>query len=313
MLIELEGPALPPGPTPARLRAALANLALAHREGKHLLFAFRKLAIEISGMEALSQDDRATYSEIGQQFGTRKATRDAVARRVIVTWGLGEAVVVEGDDRNLRYRVPFGYFADSARVQETVLAVENHPNDTGVYHELARLGAVRDLGGGCIAFHPQSCVGNQFLGLWLPWLEQRRLTIAVVDSDKTSATSPLGDTARLAAQAFDGHEGVAELDVLPVRELENILPPALWLEVFASDPDLGAKVVSAGARFGEGGRPFEDLGLPKSCLPRIAAALGHLSPGKLKELLLRPPSHPELDRLCAVLAAWGLALPRCRT
>ena len=67
--------------------------------------------------------------------------------------------------------------------------------------------------------------------------KKKRLCLCIVDSDKLSPNSSLGSTARNIKQKDDNTSVTTLLYILPVRELENLIPLSILSELMSKNGD----------------------------------------------------------------------------
>src|SRR5580704_15934372 len=86
-------------------RDALANLALAHREGKHVVLGARPLLDALAGARELGPETRGTFREIKQLYQDVAGVRARVTHLVEIEARDGD-IQEEDSGGQRRYRVP---------------------------------------------------------------------------------------------------------------------------------------------------------------------------------------------------------------
>lgn len=226
-------------------RAALSNLALAHREGKHLVGGPASVLGALARAAQLSQEDRGTYREIKANVSELGAVRDAVSHYTVIepdTTGIRR----ESLGFMTRFHVPLTWFADSARVQASRMIAED--SDDALVYCRATEGFVHRrvaMRGISPCLQPYGGGGSSVEDALRDHARQG-LTVAVVDGDVQWDAEPSkksdgtqgragqpaiveGGTASRARRAAEELASTAICDVyaLPCHEIENLIPPSL--------------------------------------------------------------------------------------
>lgn len=255
MLIELS-PELMSGPDPRgepTLSDAVSNLCGAHRSGQHLLYLDRQVAGWLLDGVELREQDRGLLRLLRGKATAQAATLDWAPERVQVVSRSAAGARWEGKV----CRVPWTWFTPHARAAPASLIGEDLGNDVAIYSCMATA-LLRELGYHC-ALDCQSGGGDR-TGLTLANRAGKPgLAIGIVDSDRPTPTSKLGETAWKAAKAVedlnarvDGAEAhrrplregarrdaIAHLVVLNARALENLIPVELWRAALLDPQDPG--------------------------------------------------------------------------
>lgn len=217
----------------------LENLALAYREGKHLVYAKPSLLRALEETVALSEAARGTFKairkghmeigalcrELPYQIVVEPRARAGVARRVVAG--------------TTTFYVPYSWFEDSVRVQATALIGEDL-DDAELLRQVTTgyLFRNRRRYGVLLRLRPRGGGGSSVADL-LTQLAEEGICLCVVDSDKKSPEGSHGPTALAALQARRTLEsrGVVDVRVLEAQELENLLPARLVTACLRNDDD----------------------------------------------------------------------------
>lgn len=247
MLVEV--PAIPVG-VKIELEKAVASLELlllAAREGKHFICLNGATFRDLRGRLELKPSVEDELSHHAALFSERAALQRELSVFARVCWeGHSRLLAVEQREIAIDYR----FFADSQRVQPPVLLGENDV-DAELFLELARKSVpyqvrLRTQGGG------GDTTSERFSRIVS---NEEGFVVSVVDSDRRYPDAPLGATARALRRVLDEESYPYSRGlILPWRELENMLPYEVWLEVGLSvDPRLwsGCDDAQRFRKFGE--------------------------------------------------------------
>lgn len=304
--------------TPA-VRDALINLSTAAHEGMHLIAGSRLLFGELQQLAGLGSQAQARFKAASAAIDDAFALRDIVSALIRVeprdVAPSCERLTAPGHPVQLVFHLPLDFFADSARVGSSCLIGE-HLRDAQIYITLGKaISAVKRYRGLHCILRARDGHGGETPHTLRLDAAQEGCVLCVVDSDRDSADGPLGTTATATlAGLTDGciADKPAAAHVLPCRELENLIPPALVLGALTHPPAamLRAQVEAHSHRLGLG--DFADL----KHLVKLQCVCDHLAaitPHKVAEAYLRQPIHPALHEVSTLAWSFGLAAHRRRT
>lgn len=214
---------------------ALENLAMARREGKHILFGSRACLDLLTRDVSIGEKARLTFERVYNELTTLGQLRAQTGRFVIATGGLAEPALF---DKSVTKAIvlPLTFFSDSGAVQETLLLTENHTDTELLVCMAAVHGALVGLDSIPIRYVPQGGGGNTIAQHYQAYQNgNMRLCLCVVDSDRLAPERSIGDTARRAKKVDQNTKPHAELVIMDSRELENLIPISLLREVITSN------------------------------------------------------------------------------
>jgi hypothetical protein len=304
-------------PLSAAARDALLNLSTAAYGGKHLVTGSRLLFGELQQLAVLGPMVTGRFKNASAFISDANALRSKVSAYIRVH-PIGHTAQVEiaqtdGAEPQLIFSLPLDYFADAERAGCSWLVGE-HLRDATTYVALGKAYATKFRGFDC-ALREMDGHGGATPQTFRSLAEHGLSVLCIVDSDRTEPAAPLGQTA---VQALACHEAlrslakVATVHVLPCRELENLLPAALVLDVFPNDPKNPhhAQVHVQQRRLG--GVDFAELkDLVK--LEHVSAHLAKLSARKCAELCFSRNVHAALLTVGTLVWSFGLASRQGRT
>ncbi len=304
-------------PTPGVLDA-VESLLLATREGKHAVVGSRPVVRWLQGLRPDSPAVRA----IADRVTELRAYQDAVSVRVDVV-APGKPAAGDG----VVFRLPLDRLDDSSSVQATVVLVESE-YDLPLFGRLGAAWGMRQRR----ALRSESRLriggGSNFAAQLELAVEAGELVFGVVDSDRDNAGGALGATASRARAVLATRPGApAAVEVLPARDIENLLPDRLIEEAAAAAGDRSTEWWALFERWRAAGLIFpkhndryvdvkeglEDLpGLGENLLRQVAAFVQTLSVGKLGEHLFADDDGT-WDDLGATAFSWTCATRRVRS
>jgi hypothetical protein len=217
---------------------AMRNLALCEREGKHVLAGSYAVLTKLKKWDELSPRERAVFERCHMEIQTRlQLWKNAIALIEVSNEEAGEIRRLD-EEQQLRFVVPYGYFADSARIQPVRLVGENL-NDAELYKRAAEVylhqfGPTGDSSQATfhqellrLCLNPRGTGGSQ-LGAELELAAKTEMVLAVADGDiwYPGGPSEKYKTKKGAQDALETLKGqaVAELLITAGRNIENILP-----------------------------------------------------------------------------------------
>jgi hypothetical protein len=218
-------------------------LAMAYREGKHIICGDASALRDIAEVSSLSEMARGTLKKIASKCSEANGLRSALAFSVEIGRGTGfiNQVEVRGASRVLRLDVR--WFDDSARVQRAVMITENL-SDSELYVLLAAALAAQHKWKLRIALDRRGGGGSTLAQALELLVRDRPACLCVVDSDKVAPATAYGPTARH-VHGVTLRAGWDHVITTEVREIENLIPLALIEDA------LGANAAEPIARLGD--------------------------------------------------------------
>ena len=121
---------------PQDILLALELLAIARREGKHVIISDIKTLEVIRQCEHLPQSTRDIYNKIYSSFSQSNAYFSIVNRYIEITNPCHTPSISSHSGKQV-IRVPPSFFNDSMNVQKAILLCE-HSSDTSLYEAIAK-------------------------------------------------------------------------------------------------------------------------------------------------------------------------------
>lgn len=217
----------------------LELLAMAYREGKHIVCGDALALREIAGTHRLSEMARGTLRKIASKCSEANGFRSQLPFSIEVGRGTEFLNQVESRGSTRILRLDVRWLDDSSRVQRAVMVTENL-SDSELYSSLAAAFATARRWKVRIALDRRGG-GGSTLAQTLDSLASERLAcICIVDSDKISPASSLGETARHVLKV-DTVPGWQHVIITEVREVENLIPLTLIEDALGIDASLAAE------------------------------------------------------------------------
>ena len=217
----------------AGFREAIENCLFAHRQGWHIFAPSRKVLEALLASNILTERDEAIARyEILPRIATLVGQSRSASFTLLATVGATDPVIPER-----RHKVvPLLHLQDGANVLPSRLLVEDGGYDGGFLLELST--QVGDALGyyGPLSLEVVHGGGGGMTRLYERFFDDVRPLLCIVDSDKDHPAARLGQTARqIAAVGGENAYGTVQLAILPVRELDNLIPLSFTFDVFAKD------------------------------------------------------------------------------
>ncbi|EHJ14461.1 MULTISPECIES: hypothetical protein [Crocosphaera] len=221
---------------PDDLIIALENLALARREGKHSIIADLNTLKIIAKCSDLSKNAKISYKKILNDRPKFKAYLSHVSRYIEIIHPCNVNKIDSNSGKDI-IKLPYTFFNDSETIQKSILLCENL-QDTEFYKIIAETFCKWKRLNIKPKFEPSLGGGNTISTVYENIQnKKKRLCLCIVDSDKLSPNSSLGSTARNIKQKDDNTSVTTLLYILPVRELENLIPLSILSELMSKNGD----------------------------------------------------------------------------
>ena len=215
---------------------AVSNLALARREGKHLVFADRRTLRACAESAWLSDRVRRVFNHLLDNLPQMKTYLENLPRRVEVL--AADGIFESRSQSGCKViRISASYLSDSSILQAAVFLGENL-TDTRFYRQLAEIyGSWSKLGNVTLRCEPHGGGGQTTCDEYLSIRSRRnRLCLCIVESDRKTPCDGLGGTARAAQGVHNsGVQPLCELIVLSARAVENIIPTRMYEQAVWGD------------------------------------------------------------------------------
>ncbi|MBD2041527.1 hypothetical protein [Microcoleus sp. FACHB-672] len=213
---------------------ALDLIAHSRRLGKHIVFGQREVMKFLATWELLSVTSRAVYRKLYEDLPTSLAYLNEISLSVEIVLEDVLEILDRGNSRVIRVSV--NYFTDFSILDKTVILSENH-DDVLFYKRLARVYLTwKNIGNLDIAYEPRSGGGGttdrEFDSLQK---SKQKFCLCILDSDKKTPKLNVGNTAKAVLKINQQNQPLCDALVLSVREIENLIPTAIYRETFIND------------------------------------------------------------------------------
>jgi hypothetical protein len=218
----------------ATLLVGLENLATGRREGKHLLFSDRETLSQLATCSELSSAARQVYRKTYERAAELGGERNFFRFQATVM-ALDQGIYQEPDGELVKIFIPISFFQDSFSIQPTFLLAENMI-DAEVYKIIGSVWiAINKKLNLKIICESKPGGGSTLINVFQDIIQgSKRFCLSILDSDKRSPGSKLGDTAAPFVR-LDNTPAYAKVVIIESRELENLIPTALMSAVSERD------------------------------------------------------------------------------
>lgn len=240
MIIEIDSSAvddaLGHGTSAQTSRECIENLLLAHHDGKHIVGLEKDAAMALEKLQGVwssravgaLQNIRGQYSEIR---GLRRRLKWTI--RV----GVGPEYMtksVESEGKTCIH-VPVHHWRDLARVANGAGLLGENLVDTQFYKILGEAYLAENGWKWSLCFDEIPGGGDTTAPVLQKKVDEEKLTLAIVDNDRSFPGDMLGKTARRAQKIQ--RSALQHLRVLHVRDAENLIPSTLYEQAFHGTAD----------------------------------------------------------------------------
>jgi hypothetical protein len=203
----------------------LELVALAHREGKHLVTGASDTLRTLASSSQVAASTRGALLAMASKAVQWNALRQLLPFYIEVGSGAQFLNVTSGSQVQSILRVEIDWLTDSELLQRPVILTENG-TDAETYIQLAQA-FVRSKGWNIkLELDPQGAGGSTTARELTKVMGRKRACLCVVDSDRSCPQCGLGSTAS-AVQSVGAGSGIHQSRIIGAREIENLLPVKL--------------------------------------------------------------------------------------
>ena len=216
--------------------AAFENLAGGRWEGKHLLYAGFGLLAALAQFQPLSQRSRDQFRSLLNNSDGLSGLTERFSHCIQLTNQV-EKVIRFKDGNQTFFKMPLSEFVDSRIIQETVILGENL-NDASLYEALGEVALSKSNMGGAVKLRCElrGGGGSTTVREFKNGQKSGRAILCIADGDRKWRGAGVGDTAKAILEAWDRQTKLSEVNVLEVRDAENLIPLKIFDEAI-DDPD----------------------------------------------------------------------------
>jgi hypothetical protein len=179
---------------------------------------------------------RGTYQKILNRLPSKKAYFDIFDRYArIVHEDSNIAIKWKDIGTKKEIRIPAHFIQDSSFIQPTILLCEDEI-DCKLYQKMAEVNLTWKKIKIKIRYEPRGGGGNRIANVYEAIQKNlNRFCLCIGDSDRKYPSGSLGDTAKNLKKIDKEKETLCECKIIEVREIENLIPTAMFNEV--SNPE----------------------------------------------------------------------------
>ncbi len=212
---------------------ALTRIALSYKHGDHLVFAKRASLEALKQCEALGELTQKIYNRLLNRYAQLGPLRD-FELKVEVRAQIDKIKTVSINGQKI-IRVSAADVANTAMTKETILLSENQ-NDVRFYKRLAE--TMRQNRHIIIKCECQGGGGSTIVSEFQNIVEQKRLCLCIVDSDRKYPQASMSKTAQQLMKKYEGQESpLCHCEGLKPHEVENLIPTRYLDEAIKDDPN----------------------------------------------------------------------------
>lgn len=214
---------------------AMENIALARRDGNHLVLGDPDTIKYCATSDKLSAIARGVYHRIHSRLSTE--------RGLLSDFNYIIEVVKSGGHLNKRNKgtqtilsIPIDYFQTSALVQPTIFLCENQV-DVDLYLLFAKAWLHYKRINSNLVCDKRGGGGSNIAEEYRVVQQSRnKLCLCIVDSDRKDPNSVIGSTAKAVRNVHDTTQPLCDYSITNSREAENLVPLIAYSDVSARDP-----------------------------------------------------------------------------
>jgi hypothetical protein len=210
---------------------ALDNIAKALSEGYHVISASLEVLEVLAKLELLENKSQRMYSYLLSKFVFLPAYEDFCSEYILVKSNSFEFSINEEHNKYI-FEVPIKYFTKLVTVTPTALVSEDL-SDCLFYERLAKkyIEEKKKRLNINLCFDHTPGNGDGTYKSYEYKIRQRRLSLAIGDSDKSYPDDNIGTTLLKISTVYNTYKAnaIAGLFQLNVREKENLISPSLYL------------------------------------------------------------------------------------
>ncbi len=227
----------------SELLECISNLAKSAINGKHFVFSTKKVLNTLSKIEQLSENDRKTFKKIEGKFSFIGYIMNCVKAYINVCFDLPDNKIEPErtlKDEKTVFNIPLKYLSKVDILSKTCLVSEDL-NDCKFYKRLTSI-VMRNKELAYFKFDLDNINGggeNTYEN-YENTIEENKICIAIVDSDKKSINAELGQTAKKLKKAYRKYENnyITFIHELEVREKENLIPINIYDTCYNENDDV---------------------------------------------------------------------------
>ncbi len=213
---------------------ALNNLAIAYRNGWHIIIGSLRVLKLIKNLEHIDKSTKSVFDKLINEYAFQKLYKDLVGEYILVKGLNGNPKRIDDEESIFHYETPLNYFSKFSKCMEASLLCEDE-SDYDFYKKLGEkyIKESREIAGVNLSFNFSNGGGvNSYRVLERGITDVGNPILAIADSDKKYPSSTIGQTLSKLLQTENQYNNSCILNVypLPVRAKENLIPPSLYLK-----------------------------------------------------------------------------------
>lgn len=242
MLIEIDptavNDALGTGTSAGLSRECIGNLLLAHHAGKHVVYVGKEAITRLDSLkETWSPQARGALQSIRGRHAEFLGLRDRLKWILRVGIGPDFSCKTVSEDGKTSIYVSLHHFHDPVRALSGTVLLAEHLDDTTLYRLFGEFFITERGWKWNLCFDERLGGGSSTAPVFQKLVDEEKVTLAIVDSDRTYPQGALGGTAYAASKVQCS--ALQWLHIIHVRAAENLLPSSIYEQAFHDTPKLG--------------------------------------------------------------------------
>jgi uncharacterized protein YneR len=205
---------------------ALENIAIGYGDGHHVVIGRRETILFLSTLTQLDNRPKALYKKIYSSLTENFHFLDYVNVYLKITNG----ILISKSGKIIE--TPLSYFNSTRSIQPTNFLCEN-TDDIRFFAKISSCAIKKNGYKIQLQYNPQMGGGSAMSNVFASLQNSNNICFTIVDSDKYYHDHTIGSTASTLLAVNKTDKPLADIYVLPVREIENLLPAQLISEMIS--------------------------------------------------------------------------------
>ncbi|MFZ5354691.1 MAG: hypothetical protein ACOZCL_18470, partial [Bacillota bacterium] len=210
---------------------ALNNIAIAYREGYHIIIASLEVLELLNKLEILDKSSRSIYNNLLSKFTFLESYEQCFTCCIIIS---SNECRFERNENNSKivYQVPLVYFQNLSVLHPCILLAEDI-SDCEFYFKMG-IKFLKEMNHYMnVKLQFDWCNGGGYNSYkWLKYhVESERVVLSIADNDKSYPEDRIGETLHELKKVFLANKNSSIIDLyeLEVREKENLISPSIYM------------------------------------------------------------------------------------
>jgi len=210
--------------------ASLNNIAMASREGNHLVAGSREAFCYLRTIDKLGSLSQSLFDTLSRKTVFTEAYTSFFKTHIRIE-SVRDIPRIETLDNNTKFIFPLIHFCNINRVSKTKLVSENY-NDCFFYHKIAEYYLKRTNKISLpLSFEYEHGGGDTTHLVFTNKISNKYLVIAIADNDKEHPNGQVGETIKKLIRYYESckEKEIAGIHLYTARAMECLVPPSFYL------------------------------------------------------------------------------------